>query len=74
MLHYGGPTPKKHYALSNSPVVGRLWVDKLRNWVATKKSLEAAGKAKPLVDKYVDKSGKKRWKGNKSLRSSESDT
>ena len=72
MLHYGGATPKRHYCLANSPHVAGLWVDKLRNWKQQLEKLKASGKAKSLVIKYIDKGGKKRWKGSKLLRSSES--
>ncbi|CAL1149811.1 unnamed protein product [Cladocopium goreaui] len=71
MLHYGGATPKRHYCLANSPHVAGLWVDKLRNWKQQLEKLKASGKAKSLVIKYIDKGGKKRWKGSKLLRSSE---
>ena len=71
MLHYGGPSPKRHYALSNAAAVGKLWEGKLKDWAATKKQLAAEGKSVHYVQKYIDKNGKKRWKGNKSLRSSE---
>lgn len=47
---------------------------KLVNWKQEKKQLEQDGKAVHLVQKYIDKSGKQRWKGTKSLRSSESGT
>ena len=73
MLHYGGPTPKKHIAFSNSPHVAGLWMGKLKNWLQTKQKLKEAGKSVELVQKYVDKHGKKRWKGTKQLRGSESD-
>ena len=72
MLHYGGPSPKRHYMLSNSSAVGKLWRGKLKNWSETKKKLESQGRSVKYVEKYIDKAGKKRWKGTKSLRSSES--
>lgn len=71
MLHYGGPSPKRHYMLSNSSTVGKLWRGKLLNWAEKKKELESQGRAVKYVVKYIDKAGKKRWKGTKSLRSSE---
>lgn len=71
MLHYGGPSPKRHYALSNAAAVGKLWVGKLKDWSTKKKQLAAEGKSVRYVEKYIDKNGKKRWKGNRSLRSSE---
>lgn len=72
MLHYGAVTPKQHYMLSNCRHIAHLWVDRLKNWAATKKKLEAQGKSKKLVVKYVDKQEKQRWKGTRELRSSES--
>ena len=74
MLHYGGPTPKRHYAFSNCRHVANLNAGKLRGWARVKKALKQDGKLQSLVDHYVDKQGKKRWKGNKSLRASESGT
>ena len=71
MLHYGGPSPKRHYMLSNSASVGKLWRGKLKNWKEMKKKLELQGKSVKYVRKYIDKAGKRRWKGAKSLRSSE---
>lgn len=71
MLHYGGPTPKRHYAFSNSRWVAKLDLGKLRGWAQRKKVLKTIGKGYDLVDHYVDAQGKKRWKGNRLLRSSE---
>ena len=71
MLHYGGPTPKRHYAFSNSQWVAKLDLGKLRGWAQRKKVLKTIGKGYDLVDHYIDAQGKKRWKGNRLLRSSE---
>ena len=71
MLHYNGPTPKRHYGFSNSRQVSQLDAGKLRGWATLKKILKDSGKTHQLVDHYVDKSGKRRWKGNANLRSSE---
>ena len=71
MLHYGGPTPKRHYAFSNSRWVAKLDLGKLRGWAQRKKVLKSIGKGYDLVDHYIDAQGKKRWKGNRLLRSSE---
>lgn len=71
MLHYGGPTPKRHYAFSNSQWVAKLDLGKLRGWAQRKKVLKTIGKGYDLVDHYIDAQGKKRWKGNQLLRSSE---
>ena len=51
-----------------------LWAGKLKNWAKTKAKLKTEGKAVELVDKYTDGAGKRRWKGNKALRGSESGT
>ena len=74
MLHYGGPTPKRHIAFANSIHVASLWAGKLKNWAKTKAKLKTQGEAVELVDKYMDGAGKRRWKGNKALRGSESGT
>ena len=71
MLHYGGGSPKRHYAFSNSVHIRGLFAGKLMGWVKQKLEKEKNGKKVGLVDKYVDKNGVKRWKGNKHLRSSE---
>ena len=72
MLHYGGLSPKRHYMLANTKHKAGLWVSKLRNWAQKKKELEKQGKYAQLVTKYVDKKGKRRYKGSAKLRSSES--
>ena len=71
MLHYNGPTPKRHYGFSNSRQVSQIDAGKLRGWATLKKILKDSGKTHQLVDHYVDKSGKRRWKGNANLRASE---
>ena len=71
MLHYGGKTPKRHYAFSNSRHVAKLNMGKLKGWRKIRNALEASGQKVQLVDKYEDSQGKKRWKGNAQLRSSE---
>ena len=56
MLHYGGPTPKRHYAYSNSHHVGALSAGALIGWAKEKAARERqTGKKSGLVDKYVDK-------------------
>ena len=72
MFHYGGPSPKRHLAFSNSPAVGRLNAGQLRGWTKEKKKREAAGTASKLVVKYTDSKGKLRYKGGPALRKSES--
>jgi len=72
MMHYGGPTPKRHVAWCNSPNINFLDLGKLRGWAKHKRELEAKGNApQPLVHKYIDKSGRRRYKGSRSLKSSE---
>lgn len=74
MRHYGGPTPKRHLAFSNSPAIGKLSMGQLVGWVKDKKEAEREGKpVKKLVTKYHDRNGKLRYKGEKALRSSELD-
>ena len=73
MIHYGGPTPKKHYALSNSPDISKLNLGKfcMKKWLKKKQELEKDGRHQKLVEHYIDSKGKKRWKGTKALRSNE---
>lgn len=72
MFHYGGPTPKRHMAFSNSPAVCQLDAGPLRGWTRHKKEQEAKGQPVPkYVQKYVDKAGRTRYKGLPALRSSE---
>lgn len=71
MIHYGGKTPKRHYAFSNSKHVAQLNAGQLLGWVHKKRALQEQGESYELVDKYTDSSGKARWKGNKRLRGSE---
>ncbi|CAL1142008.1 unnamed protein product [Cladocopium goreaui] len=71
MLHYGGPTPKRHYAFANTHHIDKLNLGQLRGWIQKKEALTELGQTYDLVDKYVDASGQPRWKGNKRLRSSE---
>lgn len=73
MIHYGGPTPKKHYALSNSPDISKLNRGKfcMKKWLKKKQELQKEGLHQKLVEQYTDSNGKKRWKGTKALRSSE---
>lgn len=73
MIHYGGPTPKRHYGFANSRHIGRLNLGKfdMKKWLKRKAQLQDEGKHHELVVKYKDASGKTRWKGTKKLRSSE---
>lgn len=74
MYHYGGATPKRHYMLCNSPHIKDLMGGQLKGWIQHKMKLEEEGKHVSLVQKYIDKSGKRRYKGTKSLKGSESGT
>ena len=73
MMHYGGPTPKRHYGFANSHHIGRLNLGKfdMKKWLKRKAELQAQGKHNELVVKYKDAEGKTRWKGTKKLRASE---
>ena len=65
MHHYLGPTPKRHYLYSNSPVVARLDKGKLQGWRnSSKKGLVKTSEI------YI-KNGKKCYKGTAALRRSE---
>ena len=66
MATYGGPTPKRHVAYSNSPAIQSLYKHV--------QSQDAAGIDRVrTVKKYIDKEGKQRFKGDKGLRPSESE-
>ena len=71
MAHYGGKTPKRHYMFANSPHISKINLGRLKGWRVKKNILKEKGQAIDLVDQYVDKSGKRRYKGNKQLRGSE---
>jgi len=72
MLHYGGPTPKRHVGFSNSPHVGSLDMGRLQGWAKRKRQLKNQGKEPAsLVHKYIDKAGKRRYKGSSALKGSE---
>ena len=68
MYHYGGMTPKKHYAYANSSTIASLWVQRLTGW--TKIPKEEREKRKTTTV-YKDGKGKTRYKGNANLRRSE---
>ncbi|CAK9003810.1 Uncharacterized protein SCF082_LOCUS7912 [Durusdinium trenchii] len=67
MFHYGGKTPKPHYAYSNSEFIGRLWKGKLTGW--KKRALEDGHVQ--TCEVYQNKDGKTCYKGTKRLRSTE---
>lgn len=74
MATYGGPTPKRHVAYSNSPAIQSLYKGALTGWAKHVQSQEAAGIDRVrTVKKYIDKEGKQRFKGDKGLRPSESE-
>ena len=63
MGHYNSATPKRHYAYSNSKVIKRIDKGALQGW---------RGKTKVVTaEHYVDKSGRKRYKGTSNLRGTE---
>ena len=67
MYHYKSLTPKRHYAYSNSKPIHRLDKGVLQGWKAKKKE----GNGVVTVARYIDANGKKRYKGTKSLKSTE---
>ncbi|CAE7909693.1 unnamed protein product, partial [Symbiodinium necroappetens] len=69
MLHYGAPTPKRHFAYSNSPCIRRFSRGKLRGW--KKKVLPGAPKS---AHYYKDAKGKKCYVGTKFLKGTGSGT
>ena len=71
MWHYGGKTPKPHYAFANSRHIARLNAGKLKGWAKHKKAMEEHGESHTLVEKYTDSEGRQRWKGTSKLRGSE---
>ena len=56
---------------SNSPHIAQVNLGKLRGWKVKKNILKDKGQSVDLVDKYLDKAGKRRYKGNKHLKGSE---
>ena len=60
MLHYGGPTPKRHFAYSNSKCVLQLNRGRLRGWKKKKQGNP--------VKHYTDARGKRRFVGTKFLK------
>ena len=60
-------TPKRHYAYSNSKPIHRLDKGVLQGWKAKKKE----GNGVVTATRYIDANGKKRYKGTKSLKSTE---
>jgi hypothetical protein len=65
MAHYNAPTPKRHYAYSNTPVVLGLDRGVLQKWKPK------TGQKVTTAERYVDKNGKRRYKGTKKLRGTE---
>ncbi|CAL1131298.1 unnamed protein product [Cladocopium goreaui] len=64
MAHYSSPSPKRHLGLTNN-----VWADKLNKGKLTKEAREKLT-LKP-VDRTVSKSGKRGYKGNKLLKSTQ---
>lgn len=61
MAHYSARTAKRHYCYANTPSILRIDKGKLTGWKNKVKS----------ADRYIDGSGKKRYKGNANLRATE---
>ncbi len=64
-MGYESKTPKRHYAFGNTNVILGLDRGILR------KSKHKGGRKIKTVEHYVDKNGKKRYKGTSHLRSTE---
>ena len=60
MSRYGAPSPKRQYAWANSPAILRLDV----GWKRMKPTLKTC-------EQYLNKKGKKCWKGTAKLKSTE---
>lgn len=67
MFHYGGRTPKPHYAYANSMAIFKLHKGKLKGW---KKRKQEEGHV-ATCEVYHNKEGKTCWKGTKRLRETE---
>ena len=67
MHHYGAPTPKPHYAYSNSPEIKRVHKGKLTGW--KKKTANEGGIQ--TCEVYQNKRGETCFKGTKRLRETE---
>ena len=63
MQGWGGPTPKATCVWSSSRII--------RKFSTSKRALYKGRKVGPLADCYIDKSGKRRWKGNQLLKGSQ---
>ncbi len=64
MGHYKSPTPKRHYAYSNSKAIHKIDKGVLQGWKSNQKKIVTA-------ERYVDASGRKRYKGTSKLRGTE---
>ena len=65
MAHYDSLTPKRHYAFGNTKMV--LGLDR----GVLKKSKTQGSKKVVTAEHYIDKQGRKRYKGTKALRKTE---
>lgn len=75
MALYDGPTPKRHFAYSNSSAIRSLDLGRLVGWSKHVKAQEEQGVSRvKTVKKYHDKHGRERYKGDSGLRASESGT
>ena len=65
MAHYKSKTPKRHFAFGNTRVLLALDKGRLRKWKHT-----GVSKVQTAVH-YLDKQGKKRYKGTPQLKETE---
>ncbi len=70
MAHYTAPTPKPHYAYSNSPEIARLNKGKLTGWKRKGDEDTETPKVK-TCDVYYNSKGESCWKGNRNLKKTE---
>ena len=69
MAHYGGATPKPHYAWGNSPHIAKLDKGRLVGWHA--KQQQAGVTKVRTCEIYKNKRGETCYKGTRNLRKSE---
>ena len=65
MGHYMAATPKRHYAYSNCTAIHKLNKGVLQGWKSKSK------KKVTTAEKYVDGSGRQRYKGTSKLKDTE---
>jgi hypothetical protein len=67
---YGSPTPERHTLWANANFIEPIICEAGKMPPGLKARLDGGGHT--LVDRYIDKHGKKRVKGNKNLKGSQS--